>query len=394
MTGAARALAFCTLLALIAAASPAFGEGEEDRFSWHPSVAAGNFWEDNPLLEDGGSGDDVGFSILPRLELGWNGPGLELGADLGVELRRYIDESSLDDEWYRMRAFGEVGLLPGLIVRVSDAYVPEPRQLGLPPDSSVNLLQTNRSDAEIRYWHGLPWSSEVEVGVRGTYFLSDGFDAAIPLDGGGFAIDDDFHADFWQGSAFLQAQTSLGRLSSLFLMGQVGYRDFQDGDRSDHLDTSVMVGLRSQRFRSLELEVAIGYGRISFDRLSDEQAVVGRGSVRWRLPGGWTWRLEGSNDFASNLVGNEVFEARGEIGLEKELGEHATASLAGFVARFDDEALDVGEDLYGGLEAEIAYRFNQGVRVGLTYQYWINRGDADLDDYEYNTVGLRFSYRY
>lgn len=369
-------------------------EGEEDRFSWHPGVAVSNFWDDNPLLEDDGSGDDIGFSILPRLELGFRGPGFELGADLGVELRRYIEETSLDDEWVRTSAFAELGLLPGLIVRVSDDFAPEAKQLGLPPDSSANLLQTNRSDAEIRYWHELPLASEVELGVRGTYFLTDGFDAAFPLDGGGIAIDDDFHADFWQGTAFLQVQTSIGRLSSVFVLGQFGYRDFEDSARSDHTDTSALVGIRTQRFRNLELEVAIGYGRISFDSISDEQQVIGRGKLRWRLPGGWTWRLEASNDFATNLVGNEVFQAEGEIELEKEIGENATASVSVFLAHFEDEAFDLGSNLYGGVEAEVAYLFSASARVALSYRYWRNRGDADLDDFQYSTVGLSFSYRY
>ena len=236
--------------------------------------------------------------------------------------------------------------------------------------------------------------SEFELGVRGTYFLTDDFDAEIPLGGGVNVIDDDFEAEFWQGTTFLQLQTSIGRLSSVFLLGQFGYRDFDDSARSDHMDTSVLLGLRTQRFRSLELEVALGYGRITFDSLSDEQAVIGHGSLRWRLPGGWTWTLAGSNDFATNLAGNEVFQAKGEIELEKQLGEHAIASVGLFLARFDDESFDRGSDLYGGVEVEVAYRFNDHAHAGLNYRYWRNRGDAGFNDYEYNTVGLDFTYRY
>jgi len=382
--------AAATAALLLLVTGQARGEGEESRFEWHPSIAVHNMWDGNPKLQGNGSDDSVGIWLYPRMELGYTAPSVDLGADLGVDFRRYTEYGNLNDEFYRVRGHAEAGLLPGLTVRVSDDYVPEVRYLGLPEDHGTNLIQSNRSDAQVRYWHELPMASEIEVGTTGTYFLSESFAAEFP-DG---VVDTSYKADYWQVAGFVQLQKDVGRRTSVFLLSKAGRRDFDDGKRSDHVDSSVVVGVRSQRFRNLELEASIGYGRIDFEDLSDQQAPIGEASLTWRLPDGWATRIAGGNDFAANLGGNEVFQASGEVTIEKELANDTTASVTGFIAHFDDDNLEGGSDLYGGVEVGVQHRFDAHSEVGVSYRRWENAGDKSIDDFGQNRVMLDFSYRY
>lgn len=375
---------------LLLAAGTARAEGEESRFEWHPSITVHNLWDGNPKLKGSSSTDSVGVWLYPRMELGYTAPSLDLGADLGVDFRRYTEYGNLNDEFYRVSGHAEAGLLPGLTVRVSDDYVPEVKYLGLPEDHGTNLIQSNRTDAELRYWHELPMGSEIEVGTSGTYFLSESFAAQFP-DG---VTDTSYKADYWQVAGFVQLQKDLGRRSSVFLLSEAGRRDFDDGKRSNHVNSSVVIGVRSQRFRNLELEASIGYGRIDFEDLSDQQAPIGEASLTWRLPEGWATRIAGSNDFATNLGGNEVFQASGELTIEKEFATNTTARVSGLIAHFDDENLEGGSDLYGGVEVGVEHRFDAHTRVGVSYRRWENAGDKSINDFGQNRVSLEFSYRY
>ena len=164
-------------------------------------------------------------------------------------------------------------------------------ELGLPPDQGTNLLQTNRSDAELRYWRALPGEREISFGMRGTRFFSDGFSEDVPGSGGTVILDDNFHADYWGGTGYLEYQEPLGRRTSAYARAQAGYRSFDDSPRSDNLDYSLLLGVRSLRFRNTEIDVAGGYGRIQFNSLGDQPRIMGRASLRYRLPSGWSWRL-------------------------------------------------------------------------------------------------------
>jgi hypothetical protein len=375
---------------LLFATGAAWAEGEESRFEWHPSITVHNLWDDNPKLDDDGSQNTVGIWLYPRMELGYTAPSLDLGVDLGVDFRRYTEVQQLNDEFYRMSGHAEAGLLPGLSVRVSDDYVPEVKHLGLPEDQGTNMIQSNRSDAELRYWHELPLTTEIEVGTTGTYFLSESFAAELPNG----VVDTSYKADYWQVAGFVQLQKDLGRRTSVFLLSEAGRRDFDDGQRSDHINSSVVVGVRSQRVRNLEFEASIGYGRIDFEDLSNQQAPIGEAKLTWRLPDGWATRIVGSNDFATNLGGNEVFQASGELSVEKEFAKNTTASVTGFIAHFDDDNLDGGSDLYGGVEVGVQHRFDAHTQVGVAYRRWDNGGDKGTNDFGQNRVTLDFSYRY
>lgn len=168
-----RLLALC--LALLVPGVALGEEGGGRRHYLHPSVTVRSVANDNVFFEKQGAEGDVGFWIQPRLELGYRTSVWEVGADLGVDFRRYTRHAELNQTFFRVKAFAEAGILPGLSVRVDNDYVPQPVVLGLPEDDTGNLLQTNRTRAEIRYWRAFDDRREITIGVLGQRFITDSF---------------------------------------------------------------------------------------------------------------------------------------------------------------------------------------------------------------------------
>ena len=191
--------AFCALVA-----AEAFAEPEEYRVSIHPSILVTSIADDNVDLVEGGGGD-VGMFFFPRIEMGVQGRYLHMGADLGVDVRRYLQDSSPNDVFLRFGGFGELGILPGLTLRLSEAYSPTPVELGRPLDHTSNLVQTNRFAASVRYWTESTHGSELSFVLQTTRLTSEGFAADV----GAGVIDDDFHADFWEGALLSEFHTPL-----------------------------------------------------------------------------------------------------------------------------------------------------------------------------------------
>jgi len=389
----ARPIRLALAVLLIAAAGRAGAEGQDQGFSLHPSVHVTTVYDSEPGLGLPGNDEsaDVGFWFFPRVETGYKATEFEVGADVGVDVRRYLHTESLSDQFVHASAFGEVGLLPGLSARLANSYEPHYKQLGLPENHGANLIQANLSQAELRYWREVGTGIEMEVGGRGSYFLSDGFSGSFPGSGGP-VVDPNYHADFWQTTGFTQLRAPVARQTRALFSGQLGFRDYRNGQRSDHLNVAVMVGLLSERFEGVELELAAGYGLIDFDALPDQQQPIGRVELRQRLGAGFRWHALVANGFRSNLVGNEVFEASGEIGFEKELAEHTDASVDLFVARFKDVGTE--PNLYGGVEVEVGRDLAAQTRLSLAYRYWQNAGEANADDMHQNAVFLRFFHRH
>jgi hypothetical protein len=274
-----------------------------------------------------------------------------------------------------------VGLLPGLTFRVANAFVPNPEELGLPPDQGANMLQTNRSDAELRYWRALPGEREISFGMRGTRFFSDGFSEDVPGSGGTVILDDNFHADYWGGTSYLEYQEPLGRRTSGYARAQAGYRTFDDSPRSDNLDYSLLLGVHSLRFRNAEIDVAGGYGRIQFSSLGDQPRIMGRASLRYRLPSGWSWRLGVNHLTSADLLGNAALETTGSIGVEKRFADGRTAAGVNlFITRFDTKSWSEGANLFGGAELQVRRQLSRRTQFRVSYRHWRNQGAYEFDD--------------
>lgn len=368
-------------------------EGESAQIRVRPSVRFAALFDDNPSFARAGSTPEFGGWIVPRLELAYRTPALEIGADLRVDVRRTLGEASLGAEFARVSGFAEAGLLPGLRVRTSEAYTTSPRQRGLPPDDVRNLLQVHRSDLGIRYWRELPGGREIELGVQATYFASESFAAVIEATGGGSAVDPNFRADFGQGSATVEYQSPLGHRSSAYVLAQSGYRGYRDSARSGHANASMLLGLRSRWLPAARGELALGYGLMDFGSRGTQHSVLGHATLHAQWVPGWSGFLSVANEFQSNLVGNEVVEATGRIGLKKQFGDRTAATASGFISRFEDEALKLKESLYAGFELEIRHDLTRRSRVELSYRYWRNPGNSIVADFDQNRIVLQYSFR-
>lgn len=389
----AAAAALLFLAAPGAGAESASGSGsgsetERNRFSFHPSIQMTAVADSNARLREDDSEGDLGVFLFPRVELGYQGHWFDLGADLGADIRRYVDGDSPSDEFFRLGGFAEIGLMPGLTFRLSDAYAPTPVQLGMPEDHSANLVQTNRTLASLRYWRELPGGREMLLALQGTRLSSESFSADV----GDGTIDDDFHADFWEGALVGEVQSPLFGRTSGFVRTHLRYRTFDDSSASDFGDLAVLVGVRTHWFRNVDFDVAGGYGLIAFDSGSKHR-FLGQASLRYRIADSTTLHLSGANRNTADIVGNDFVESTGKIGLEQRFGERTAASLDLFLSRIDNEVWDSGANFFGGVEARVRRQIWRRTQLGLIYRYWKNGGDYDLDDFSQHQLSLVFTYR-
>jgi hypothetical protein len=363
-------------------------ETERNRFSFHPSIQVTAVADNNVRLREDDSEGDLGVFFFPRIELGYQGHWFNLGADLGADIRRYVDGASPSDEFFRMSGFAEVGLLPGLTFRVSDDFTPTPVELGKPEDHSANLVQTNRLVAKFRYWRELPGDREMLLSLQGTRLISESFAADV----GNGVIDDDFHADFWEGALLGEVQSPVLDRTSAFVRTHLRYRTFDDSSASDFGDLAVLLGLRTHWFRNVDFEVAGGYGLIAFDSGSKNR-FLGQANLRYRIADGTTVRLSFVNRNTADIAGNDFVESTGKIGVERRFGERTAASIELFLSRINNEVWDSGADLFGGAETRFRRQLSRRTQLELAYRYWNNAGDYSSDDFSQHQVSLVFSYR-
>jgi hypothetical protein len=386
------AFVVCTVLVLSGSAARA--EGEPGYFSWHPSLRASLVANDNVFFEENGKSGSLGVWLAPRLELGYHTGAVGLGADLGVDLRRYVDHSSaLSAELFRAVAWGEIGLRPGLTLRLTNAFVPQPVRLGLPEDEAANQVQTNRLDGGLHWWRELPGRRELEAGLLTSYFRSEEYSQVVPLEGGGLGVDDDFRADYVQGLGFVELQNPLGERTSTYLRWQGAYRAFSERSAADHSNFSLLFGMRSSRWEGLDLALAAGVGALGFDSFADAVRALGELSLDYRLPSGWSFSLAARHLMTPNLAGDDAMESTGQLGVEKRFGAATAASLRLFVTRFEGDVGTDAANLFGGTELRIRRQITRHLQLALSYWHWRNRGDFDPDDFSQNRIALELAFR-
>jgi len=381
------------LLSLLVGASAAAEEAAVRRFTWHPTILIRSVFDDNVELEDGGSNGDAGFWVTPAVELGYRAPSYELGADLGLDVRSHTEQAVSNETFVRAMGFGEVGLLPGLTLRVSDAYVPQPMRLGRPEDQTSNLLQTNRLQGDLRYWRGLSERSEVTVGLRGARFDTDSFSALVPGAGGAPALDPDYRADFTEGGGSLELQSALGQRSAVYFGGRARYRAFDQTPQADVGEYSLLVGLRTHRLRKFELDIAGGWGMLDYRVGGSDPRFLGKLNLGYRLRGGWHLGLGGHHRFTSNLAGRDFADTTGRFSLEKYFGTRTAATLTVFASYLEDESQLRSSNLFGGLQLGLRRQIARTLQIGVSYRYWDNRGNFSADDFRQNRVMVALSYR-
>jgi hypothetical protein len=381
-------LAWALLGAHAAVADGAAGEPEETRFSAHTSIRVSTLVDDNVHLEGNNGDTDIGATLFPRVELGLHSRSLHMGADLGIDLRGYSKSSSPNEAFLRLGGFAELGLLPGLTVRVSDAYAPTPVDLGKPLDHSANLVQTNRLAMSIRKWSEMPNDREVSLALQVSRHTSEGFTTDI---GNGETIDD-FHADFWEYAAIGEFHTPVTENMSGFLRANTRWRSFDDSEVSNFADISVLVGISTQWWESVDFEAAIGIGRLAFED-HGQTRFLGEATARYRISDGTTLRLNLYQRNTADIVGNEFTESTGRFDIERRFGERLEASLGLFITRLYDDSWNEGSNLFGGVEATMRYQTTRRTQLELMYRHWNNAGNYDSDNFRENMLSLSFTYR-
>jgi len=368
--------AIIAVSALLIWVSVAAAEDQESRFTYHPSLLITGVGDDDPYLEERDDGA-FGSWIAPNLELGYRADFYELQADLGADVRRYLDDGGdLSEEFYRAIVNGEIGVLPGLTLRVSNAFSPQPERVSSPADATRNLQQTNQVDAEVRYWRELPGRRELLMTFRGAHFIGEDFNAVRLTDGNDAVTHLDFEPDHWEGASQLELQTPFGERNSLYARSEFEYRTYSESAVPDRGEFAILVGVRSRYFRNVEIDVAAGFGMVTFESNDDLHRFVGEGSLRYRLPNGWTLRASAANRFVTEPA---------------------------FVSRLENDAWNVRKNLFGGAEFRIQSRIGRHTVVAITYRYWDNAGDfwywdnnrstMLTDDFSQDRVTLEFFYR-
>ena len=380
------------LVALLWLPSIALGDGPEAGFWWTPSLRVTGVVDDNIFFKNANENGDVGFWIAPRMEAGYSGQAFAVGADVGVDVRQYLDDGGINDQQIRATGWGEVSLAPGLDLKLQNAYVPQAVILGLPDDDTLNNVQTNRADASLQWSHQLVPGRSFTIGAVGTHFLAEEHADALPAAGGGFAVDPSFRGDFLQGLAFLQVDASLAERTTLWARTQASYRDFSELSSADHTNVSMLLGIESRYWRGVELSASLGGGAVLFDGLGTGYRAVARARGLKRFEQGLSIWLGGRHLRSPDLRGDEVAESRGEIGFEQRFGSATALDVRGFVTYYD-AAFVGGANLFGGAEVRLRRQLTRHLQVGVTYRYWGNGGRFAADDFSQNRVALEIGFR-
>ena len=372
--------------AIVASAAPprdAAAEGAPDLFSLRPSLATTLVVDDNPKFQKNGGDTAFGAWLRPRVQVDYDAPDLDLGADLGVDVRRYAGyDTSLNDEFARVSGWADYRFAPGFALRVGDAWVPRAQRLGRPEDETENLVQTNLLDASLRSWRSLPGGRELEVGAQGAYYVTE--DYAEPLGGG--AVDSDFHANYTDGLGYVELQTPIFGGAKGFVRAQGGYRFLEDDSDADHANVGGSLGVRYP-FDGGSLELGGGGGWLAFAGLPDRPRALGRAALRLELPAGFASTFAATQLLSADLSGRKVVQTDARIELERWFGRRTAATLTLFGTRYDDASFG-SVDLFGGIEAGVRRQLTRALQLVVRYRHWSNGGHYGSDDFSQNRGSL------
>jgi hypothetical protein len=369
-------------------------EADERPFSWRPSLQVRGLWTDNIGLTAPRREDDFGLFATPRLEAAYRTEAYELDFDGAVDVRRYTDDAELDDVFYRVKTGAEVGVLPGLSVRLSNAYAPTARTLGLPDDDPANLIQSNRAQLEMRYWRELPGSRELAVGAVGGRFDTESYATGIAGPGGSVVIDPRFRADFWEGGGYAEFQNPIGERHAGYLQAKVRQRTFDVEPDGDHLQVAGLAGFRTHIEPGFELDAAGGYAWLDFGGGDDETSWLARADLSLRRPDGWRFQLGFHHELTVDIAGQDFQDTTGRIGVEKYLGTRTALSATAFLSQLHSDATRPRGNLFGGFEVKVRRQLVRRLTASLSYRYWENAGSFELDDFDQSRVVLALTYRH
>jgi hypothetical protein len=356
-------------LACVGSCDAAFAQEAAERpFSWRPSIQLRGVVTDNIELTKKNRNGDVGFFAAPRLEAAYRTPAYELELDGAVDVRRYTDDAGIDDVFYRVKTGAEVGVLPGLSFRLSNAYTPQVRSLGLPDDDPANLVQTNRAQVEMRYWRELAGSREIAIGAVGGRFDTERFAALVEGPGGSVIPDLGFRADYWEGGGYAEFQNPIGENHAAYVRAGGRQRTFDEESAGDHLSANGLLGFRTHIEPGLEIDVAGGYGWLDFGGGDDESSWLARADLKLRRPDGWRFQAGFHHELTVDIAGQDFQDTTGRLGVEKYLGTRTAVGVIGFLSQLHSDSTRPRGNLFGGVEVKIRRQLVRRVTASLSYE--------------------------
>jgi hypothetical protein len=370
------------------------GEGAERRFTWRPSFETRSVYDSNAFLGDEDKDADYGVWMIPRLQLDYRTPAGSVGADLGAEIPRYFDHSKLNDTFWRMRGYGELGLWPGLSLHVSDALTPQPMLLGLPEDSPSNLAQANRAEAELRYWHELPGGRELTFGAGATRFDAEPIPTLVPGPGNLPVFDDDLRPSFTEENGYLEVRNPLrNEKHALVLRGQLRNRHFDAISEGDHLDAGGLLGFEGRLKDAIDVEIAGGAGWLDAKGVGSDVHALARANLGWRHErSGVFFRLGFHHQVTPDLVGKAFIDTTGRLQLERYFGLKTSATVTGFLSYLKSHAASPSTNQFGGVELAVRRQISRSFQITAAYRYWDNGGEFSVDDFQQHQASIGLSY--
>jgi hypothetical protein len=370
-------------------------EASEGRFRVRPELKVTFVADDNFYHEKRDEVSAYGTWIYPSLALDYQRGSFRVGGDVGADVRLYTGGKDLNDTYYVVAAEAEYRTLRGLTLRLSNVYAPQPLWLGRPTDDTGNLVQSNTLNAEARLRREFKRSTALELGVQGSWFTSESFGTAMDLhDDEVLEEIDDFRPDYLDFSTFVEGQYSLGRRALFFARARARLRDYEEIPRGDYTEFSGVVGLRTDQWRRLWLEIAFGYGSINWERLPSEGRFVGRVTFNYEMPRGWTLKGSFGRTLTSQAVGTDFSENFARFGIEKLFGPRTRAYLGFWWNSFNSGVPGERENSSVAGEFSLRRQITRRIEAVLAYRYWKNGGHQSSDDFTQNRVTLAFSYRY
>ncbi len=368
--------------------------GPREGLSLHPYATLSGVYNSNVLLEPSDGTGEFGMWLSPGIEANYRRGIFRSGIDVGADLQRYFGPIHLDGYYGRVAGFAELAPLPGVTVRLADAWAPQPLNLGLPDDDAANLVQSNRVEAEARLRRELPRELVLDLSLLGTRFDADPYEVRHDAELGGFSTQgDSIDVDYWDVTGRLELQRGFDRRTVAFARILARDRAYESATEYSFVEFSGLLGLRLRGPAQTELEIAGGYGHLDYRDGPAKPTALGLIELRGALDGGWRWHAGVSRNFTTDFSIYDYAETSGRVGLEKELGPRTRATVEFSGGQFNSEAPDVGNQTYWAVETALRRQLNRTMQAGLVFRHWQTNGDGSLHDVTQNRVILELKYR-
>lgn len=377
-------LGIAALACVPALANAGVGFSLNDETTLHLTGVGQMRFDDNVLLTENNTESDTIFSLIPGIEVKYDG-GLTKGLlQLSEDFEFYADNGRLDTELFS--GLGELNY-EGAMTKV-DARIAY-RQMNQSSVTVRNRDQAIRHDLFDASVNGI-WSATAKTSVGGGVFYdqtnysdigyADNQNLSVPVDVYYAATP---KVDLSVGYRF--RQTDVQRLP-------LATTDF---DSTDHFFN---VGARGEFTPKLKGQFRVGYGLRDFDHGDTEDQLGLSGALTYVYSPKTSFDLSVSNDFSNSALGTsqEVFAIRTSGKFEFTPQWSAGLGLSYESTTYDqaNSAISSRKDDFIVGDATIQYAMNENVTFQGAYVHRTNSSNRSGLDFDSNILSLGVSLRY